>query len=126
MPGYTYDAGALIAAEAGHPRIWTQHRRMLARGVRPVVPAGVLGQVWRGGPQPGLSRFLHGCRVEELDESRARMAGVACARAGLADVVDASVVVSAARRGDAIVTSDPGDLERIAAAMHISVPMIEV
>jgi len=82
-----------------------------------VLPAGVLGQAWRGGPQPELSRLLRGCRIEALDERVARLAGRACARSGTRDVIDASVVIGVLARGDLVVTSDADDLERIAAAL---------
>ena len=114
----TYDTGALLAAESGRRELWALHLRALQRGQRPVVPAGVLAQAWRGGPQPELSRLLRGCRVEHLDEPRARAAGRACARSRTSDVVDASVVVGALERGDLVVTSDVRDLERIAAALR--------
>jgi hypothetical protein len=81
------------------------------------VPAGVLGQAWRGGPQPQLSRLLRGCRIDALGEDAARGAGTACAKARTADIVDASVVVGALTRGDLVVTSDGGDLRRIAEAL---------
>lgn len=87
----------------------------------PTVPAGVLGQAWRGGPQAELSRLLAGCRVEQLDDARARSAGAACAKAGTADVVDASVVVGAAARDDLVVTSDGDDLGRLRDALRIPV-----
>lgn len=118
MTGVTYDSGALLAAERNQREVWTIHAQALARGMRPVVPAGVLGEAWRGGPHAPLSRLLRGCRIEELDEARARTAGVACAKAGSADVVDASVVVGAISRGDLVVTSDPDDLLTIAAAVR--------
>lgn len=121
MAGITYDAGALIAAERNDRRVWALHRRAMERGLVPTVPAGVLGQGWRGGPQAQLSRLLIGCRVEELDEGRARSAGAACAMAGTSDVVDASVVVGAAARGDVVVTSDPNDLTLLSEALRIDV-----
>lgn len=124
MGGLTYDAGALIAAEAGSTWLWTRHRAALERGVQPVVPAGVLGQVWRGGPQPRLSRLLKGCEVEVLDEAGTRAAGVACGRSGTVDVIDATVVLGALRRGDAIVTSDPKDMKRIAAGLNTEVVLL--
>jgi len=114
MSGLTYDTGALIAAEANRRELWALHARSLQRGLRPNVPAGVLAQAWRGGPQANLSRLLRGCRIEELTEQRARGAGVACASAGTSDVVDAAVVVGALARNDLVVTSDPDDLRRIA------------
>ncbi len=121
MAGITYDAGALIAAERNDRRVWALHRRAMERGLVPTVPAGVLGQGWRGGPQAQLSRLLIGCRVEELDEGRARSAGAACAMAGTSDVVDASVVVGAGARGDVVVTSDPNDLTLLSEALRIDV-----
>jgi predicted nucleic acid-binding protein len=122
----TYDTGALLAAEAGRRQLWALHLRALQRGQRPVVPAGVLAQAWRGGPQPELSRLLRGCRVEPLDERLARDVGRACARAGTRDVVDAAVVVGALTRGDPVVTSDVPDLQRIAAALRRRLALLAV
>jgi hypothetical protein len=119
MAGLTYDTGALIAAERSDRRIWALHRRALERGIVPTVPAGVLGQGWRGGPQAQMSRLLVGCRIEVLDEARARSAGAACRASGSADIVDASVVVGAAARGDLVVTSDAADLSILSAALRL-------
>jgi len=57
---------------------------------------------------------VNACFVEPLDEALAKSAGELCGKAKVADVVDAAVVASAARRGDAILTSDPRDLRRLA------------
>jgi predicted nucleic acid-binding protein len=115
--GTTYDTGALLAAEANRREIWALHARSLQRGQRPVVPACVLAQAWHGGPQPQLSRLLRGCRIEDFDEPRARAAGVASARSGVHDVIDASVVAGALARRDLVVTGDPDDLQTIADAL---------
>jgi hypothetical protein len=115
--GVTYDAGALIAAERGSKRVWSLHRELLERGLHPTLPAVVLGQVWRGGPQAQLSRLLRGCHTEPLTEPRARSVGAALAACDANDVIDAVVVVTALARDDLIVTSDPGDLQRIATAI---------
>jgi hypothetical protein len=66
---------------------------------------------------------LAGCEVETLDDTRARAAGTLVGRARTTDIVDASVVEGALRRVDAIVSSDEGDLNAIAAAVnrHIDV-----
>lgn len=117
MAGITYDAGALVAAERNNRALWALHRRALERGLRPTLPAGVLAQVWRGGPQAELSRLLKGCRFEDLDEMRSRAAGHACGRAGTSDVIDATVVVGSVARGDLVVTSDPSYVKRIASAL---------
>lgn len=124
--GLTYDAGALIAAERGDRRMWSIHRRILERHRQPTVSTAVLAQVWRGGPQALLSRFVRNCRIEPVTEARARSAGSALAASGSSDVVDALVVVTAAARGDAIVTSDPADLREIASATGRAVTLIEV
>ncbi len=118
MSGVTYDAGALIAAERGSRSIWALHLRTLDRKEPLTVSAGVLGQVWRGGPQAQLSRLLLGCRVESLTEAGARAAGSALAKSGSSDLVDAVVVVTALARDDLVVTSDPDDLMRIATAVN--------
>ena len=117
MSGVTYDAGALIAGERNSTPMWALHRRILARGVWPTVSTGVLGQVWRGGPQAQLSRLLLGCDVEPLTEDHARSAGAALAKSGARDLIDAVVVITALARGDLVVTSDPDDLTRIATAV---------
>ncbi|MCP3857637.1 MAG: twitching motility protein PilT [Actinomycetia bacterium] len=124
--GTTYDTGALIAAERGDRRMWALHRRSLERSDVPTVPAGVLGQGWRGGPQAQMSRLLAGCRVEDLSEVRARSAGAVCGVAGTSDVVDASVVVGAAARGDLIVSSDVGDLRRLRNALDVEVELLSI
>ncbi|SDT70718.1 PIN domain-containing protein [Jiangella sp. DSM 45060] len=116
--GITYDTGALVAAEANRVDIWALHRDALRHEIRPVVPAAVLAQAWRGGPQHQLSRLLRGCKIEPMTEQLAREAGQACAAAGTSDVVDATVVISALSRGDLAVTSDPGDLAHLADALN--------
>lgn len=86
----------------------------------------MLAQTWRGGPQAELSRLLKGCRIEVLDEPRARAAGDACGRSATADIVDAAVVVGAASRGDLVVTSDRSDLARVADGLGISVDIVDI
>lgn len=117
--GIVYDTGALVAAERADDQVWFVHRRALGRGLRPVVPSVVLAQAWRGGPQPNLSRLLKGCVIEALAENAAREVGRLLATNGSADVVDAAVVVSAASRGDLVVTSDPDDLSRLSEALDV-------
>jgi hypothetical protein len=126
VSGLTYDAGALLAAEANDRRVWAIHRRAWDRAQFPRVPAGVLAQAWRGGPQPLLSLLLAGCAIGDLDESRARLAGALLGRAKSADVIDATVVVNAMGRGDAVVTSDRRDLEKLARAVDRRLDLITV
>lgn len=126
MTGVVYDTGALLAAERRDARLWALHDEALARDVVPLVPVVVLAQAWRGGSQAQLSRLLRGCRIEPDSEALARAAGRACAVAGTADVVDAIVVVTALLRHAAVLTSDPGDLGRIADALHVHVRLHSV
>src|ERR1043165_4044348 len=114
--GVMLDAGALIALDRGDKRMIALLQRALAQGRSFRVPAGVVGQAWRDGRlQVTLARFLRSEEVEiaPLDEHLARSCGELCAAAGLADVIDASVVILARERRDPIVTSDPNDLRRL-------------
>lgn len=126
MSGLTYDTGALLAAEANDRRMWALHRRALERSHTPTLPAAVLAQAWRGGPQPLLSQLIDTCTVEPFEEATARLAGALLSRAKSTDVVDASVVVGALRRTDAIVTSDRNDIEHLAQAVGRRVAIIGI
>ena len=126
MSGLTYDTGALIAAERNDRHMWGLHQEALDQGVIPTVPAGVLAQGWRGGPQPLLSRLLARCRVEPMDEETARLSGALCSLAGTHDIVDASVVIGASARGDEVVTSDPADIALLSEAVGPRPRILEV
>jgi len=111
VSGVTYDAGALIALEREIRSVAALHRRLLERGIVPVVPAGVLAQVWRDpARQVSLAMVLRGCRVEPLDDAPARRVGRLARTTGRADLVDLSVAEGALRRADMVVTSDPDDI----------------
>jgi hypothetical protein len=118
VTGVTYDSGALIAAERSERRIWARHRALLLRRIVPTIPAPVIAQCWRGTPrQAQLARLLAGCEIESLDGTRARATGALAGRARTSDIVDATVVEGALRRGDLIISSDEDDLSAIAAAV---------
>jgi hypothetical protein len=121
--GLTYDTGALIAAERDDRLIWSLHRAALGRGLPPVVPAGVLAEGWRGGPQAALSRFLQGCDIDDLNRVRARATGALAARSGHDDVVDVSVIEGAIRRLHAVVTSNPVHMRTIADAARVKIEL---
>ena len=121
-----YDAGALVAAERSVRPLWALHDAALRRDVSPLVPAGVLAQVWRGGPQANLSRLLAGCTVTPLDESLARSVGTLCGQARTSDVVDASVVVLARVLAAPVVTGDAADLRALAGAAGWPITIHEI
>lgn len=116
MSGLTLDAGALIAVEKGNRRVSVTVQEALAAQSPITIPAGALAQVWRGGArQARLATLLamEGIEIEALDEQVARNAGRLCGLTGTRDVVDASVVVGAKKRGDVILTSDFDELRRL-------------
>ena len=124
MSGCTYDTGVLIAAERNDRFVWALHRRLLEQGNSPSVPSTVLAQAWRGGPQAQLSRLLAGCEVRGFTEVHARACGRLLARVSSSDIVDASAVIVARERGEMILTSDPGDLGPLSAALGR--PLVEI
>lgn len=110
------DAGALIAVERGDrgTAAVIEAARQEHRAV--IVPAGVVGQVWRGGGrQTRLARLLNarGVQVEPLTDAGARAVGVLCGAAGTADVVDASVVLTARRHRAPVISYDRSDLQAL-------------
>lgn len=120
--GLTLDAGALIALDRGDKRMIALLQRALAQGRAFRVPAGVVGQAWRDGRvQVTLARFLRSEEVEviPLDGEFARSCGELCGASNASDIIDASVVILARQRGDAIITSDPNDLRRLDPAAQI-------
>jgi hypothetical protein len=85
-----------------------------------------VAQAWRDpARQALLSRALAGFVEHPLDSSRARRIGLLLARCETSDVVDAAVV-TLARDGDALVTSDAADLTRLAAAADVKVRVLAI
>ena len=125
-PTIIVDAGGLIAVERAVASMEQVVRDVGTRQGLLVVPAPVLGQVWRGGPRQALlSRFLRlpHVEVDVLTQATWQTAGVLCGNAATSDVVDAAVVVCARERGARVViTSDPGDLRRLGADLALWTP----
>jgi hypothetical protein len=116
VTGLTLDAGALIAHERGDRRVAARLRRAVETGLPVLVPAGVLGQVWRDGRrQARLAHLLTSKHVlvVDLDRSAARASGQLCGESRTSDVIDASVVICAMTWETPILTSDPDDLRRL-------------
>jgi hypothetical protein len=116
MSGLTFDAGALIAFERNERRTVALVVRALENALPLAVPAGVVGQVWRDGRrQARLARLLgsDSIEIEALDDARARAAGQLCGVTRTTDLIDATVVLCARRRAQAVLTSDADDLTRL-------------
>ena len=84
-------------------------------GQRPVVPAPVVAQAWRGGPrQARLAKVLSGVELIAADGPFSRRAGELLGRAGTADVLDAFVALAAQDRpGHEVLTSDPAAIHHL-------------
>lgn len=118
------DAGALIALEQNQRPMWARLKAAHLAGELPVTHAGVVGQVWRGGPrQARLAQALRGIDVRPLDAPLGRRAGELLAGTGLVDVIDAAVALLAGD-GDEIVTGDRQDLAALVAALDLHVELI--
>lgn len=117
MTGVTLDAGALIALDRGDRRMVTLLARAREHGDRITIPATVLAQALRSPARQ--ARVVRLCRQPStdliaLDGPEATAVGRLLAASGASDIVDAHVIVCARRARQAVLTSDPGDITRIA------------
>jgi hypothetical protein len=111
-----YDAGVLVAAERNDRAVWADHRARLELGRVPVTSAPVVAQVSRTAKQVQLRRFLRGCRVRPFTPAEGHDVGAFLAKAGGADVVDAHLMLIAEEQST-VLTSDPEDLQQLAAQL---------
>ena len=109
--GLTLDAGALIAFDKS-ARTVAIFKTALTDGAVMTVPRVGLAQVHRRN-NPLIARMLQACELEDLTPPLARRVGKLLGDSGTSDIVDGAVVVSAAPRGDRIITSDPDDIDRL-------------
>lgn len=116
-----YDAGVFVAAERNDRGTWADHRARLELGLVPHTTAPVVAQVSRSSRQAQLRRILRGCDVVAFASEESHEVGSLLAQAGTADVVDGHVVVTAAARSAAVLTSDPGDLRHLSS--HLPLPV---
>ena len=124
MSGITFDAGGLMALDRNNRQVIALLSRATERGGRITVPATALAQAVRNpARQARLSRLVRqaGTDLLALDGLDATAVGLLLAQTATADIVDAHVVVCARRAGQAVVTSDPGDLRRIAPGLQLIV-----
>jgi hypothetical protein len=124
MRGATLDAGALIALDRDNRRVVVLLARAAEVGARMTVPATALAQAIRQpARQVRLARLLRQptTDIAPLDGPDATSVGILLAASRTADIADAHVVVCARRARQAIVTSDPGDLQRLDPAAHLVV-----
>jgi hypothetical protein len=111
------DAGALVAVDRDDRAMLARLRVAAEQGFELRTNAMVVAQVWRDrhGRQAQLAQLLRAVDVRAVDHQDGRDAGVLQPKAGTADPIDATVVLLA-QAGDRILTSDPDDISRLAAA----------
>ncbi len=122
MNGITFDTGGLIALERKDRRVLTLIARAKELGARLTIPATALAQAVRNpATQVLLSRLIRQASTDlvALDGPDATMVGLLLARTATADIVDAHVVLCAQRTAQPVITSDPGDLRRIAPGLRL-------
>ena len=119
MRGITFDARGLIALDRKDRRVLTLLARATERGMRITIPATALTQAIRN--PTTQSRLIRQSSTDlmPLDGPDATAVGLLLARTATADIVDAHVAVCAKRAGQAVVTSDAGDLGRIAPELQL-------
>jgi hypothetical protein len=122
VSGFTFDAGGLIALDRNDRLVLSLLARATERGMRITIPATALAQAIRNpARQTRLSRLIRqaGTDLIALDGPDATAVGLLLAQSATADIVDAHVVVCARRAGQAVVTSDAGDLRRLAPGLQL-------
>ncbi len=117
VTGLTLDAGGLMALDRGDRKMLVLLARARENADSITVPATVLAQVLRSPARQ--ARIVRLCRhpatdLVALDGLDASAVGLLLAESCTADIVDAHVVVCARRAGQAVVTSDPNDIARLA------------
>jgi predicted nucleic acid-binding protein len=110
--GVTFDTGVLIALERRHAGALALLRACRMSRASITIPAAVIAEWWRGTHRS----LLESAALEPLSIELAQRAGELLAQTKGSNAIDATVVASAAQRGDLIVTGDPVDLRRLAAA----------
>ena len=108
--GVTFDTGMLVALERRHAGALALLRACRLSRASITIPAAVVAEWWRGTHRA----LLESGRVEALTPELAERAGELLASTAGSNAVDATVVASAALRGDLVITGDEHDLRELA------------
>jgi predicted nucleic acid-binding protein len=108
--GVTFDTGVLVGLERRRAGALALLRACRLSRATITIPAAVVAEWWRGTHRA----LLEIGALEALTPELAQAAGELLARTGGSNAVDATVVGSAAQRGDVIVTGDGDDLRELA------------
>lgn len=123
MNGITLDAGGLIAVDRGDRQVLVLLARAKEVGLRVTIPVTALAQAMRNpSRQVLITRLIRqaGTDLVSLDGPAATAVGLLLAKTATSDIVDAHVVLCARKAGpQAVLTSDPDDLTRLAPELQI-------
>jgi hypothetical protein len=122
--GIAFDAGGLIALDRNDRRVIALVARTAELGMRITIPATALAQAMRNpSKQARLARVIRQAQTDlvALDGPDATAVGLLLGRTGTVDIADAHVALCAERAGQALITSDPDDLRRIAPGLRLVV-----
>ena len=108
--GVTFDTGMLVALERRHAGALALLRACRLSRASITIPAAVVAEWWRGTHRA----LLESGRVEALTPELAERSGELLASTAGKNAVDATVVASAALRGDLVITGDEHDLRELA------------
>ncbi len=107
------DTGALIAADRGRRDVGLVITEAASAEIDVLTSSACIAEIWRRPDrQVGLVRMLRGVDEYELDSVTARAVGLLMGEAYTDDVADAALSLLV-RDGDAIYTSDPGDIRHL-------------
>jgi predicted nucleic acid-binding protein len=106
----TFDTGVLIALERRHAGALALLRACRISRASITIPTTVVAEWWRG----THAALLETGSLEALTPELAKRAGALLAETRGSNAVDATVIASAAQRGDIVVTGDAGDLRALA------------
>jgi predicted nucleic acid-binding protein len=112
--GVTFDTGVLIALERRKSTALALLRACKESRATITIPATVIAEWWRGSHRA----LLEAANLEALTPTLAERTGELLAQTGGTNAIDASVIASAAERGDLVVTGDPTDLRELANAVR--------
>jgi hypothetical protein len=120
------DAGAFVAFERGDTRVRARLAAARRLQLEVTTTSPVVAQVWRNGRRQALlAGLLRAVRVDAPDEAAARRAGELLARSRSNDVVDA-LLGDLVRRGDTVLTSDPGDVRALLAVSDTRAAVVAI
>lgn len=120
MAGLILDAGPLIGWERRDRRVSAWLREAQQRDVPVIICAASIAEVWRGGQRSArTAQLMRSCEVIAVDERLARDAGELLSAASSEHTIDALVVAAAGRHHARVLTTDPSDIEPLAARVNV-------